>query len=142
METTAELADVRWDDSRRFAFELFHDALADAPWTPALLVSLCDSVRRDVRQFGRELIARRFHEPDGPEYALKLSEHPDLSVQAFASAFLDHIRIGDPEAVRRLAFYCTSINDRWTIVGETRGDLRSARGRSQETRAHFPSMEA
>jgi hypothetical protein len=108
-EAAARLADAKWEDSRRFAAELFRHGLADAPWTPALLVSICDSVRPDVQQLGRELIAGRFREQDGLEYALKLSEHPDPSLQAFASDFLDHVPASDPDEVRRLAFYCTSV---------------------------------
>jgi hypothetical protein len=108
-ETAARLADAKWEDSRRFAATLFRDGLADAAWTPALLVSICDSVRPDVQQLGRELIAARFREQDGLEYALKLSEHPDPSLQAFASDFLDHVHVDDPEEVQRLAFYCNSV---------------------------------
>jgi hypothetical protein len=109
LESAARLADVKWEDSRKFASELFRDGLADANWTPALLVSICDSVRPDVQRLGRELIARRFREQDGAEYALKLSEHPDASLQAFASGFLDQIPVADPAELCRVAGYCTAV---------------------------------
>ena len=103
------LADAKWEDSRRWAFALFRDRLADADWPPEALVGLCDSVKPDVQQFGREMIGRMFREEHGERYALELSEHPDSDMQAFAGHFLDRFAADNPSHVRRLQFFCTAV---------------------------------
>ena len=103
------LADARWEDSRRWAFALFRDRLAGADWPAEALVGLCDSVKPDVQQFGREMISRLFREEDGERYALELSEHPDSDMQAFAGHFLDRFAADNPSHVRRLQFFCTAV---------------------------------
>lgn len=83
------LLDASWDDTRAFAFAFFRSAFDADTWTPDLLVHVADSVRPDVQAFGLELIARFFEAGDGATYLLKLSEHPSLTVQTFASDYLD-----------------------------------------------------
>ncbi len=109
MDTAVRLVDAKWEDSRQFAFGLLRDAFHHNELTPAVLVSLCDSVRPDVQQFGREMITRLFAEPDGPEYALKLAEHPSPSMQMFAANFLERYVGDDPQRLRALAPYFQSV---------------------------------
>jgi hypothetical protein len=112
MDTATRLVDVKWEDSRRFAFDLLRDAFHREELTPAILVSLCDSVRPDVQQFGREMITRLFAEQDGPEYALKLAEHPSPSMQMFAGNFLERYAGDNPGRLRELTFYFQSVLSR------------------------------
>jgi predicted DNA-binding WGR domain protein len=112
MDTATRLVDAKWDDSRQFAFGLLRDAFHREELTPAILVSLCDSVRPDVQQFGREMITRLFGEQDGPEYALKLSEHPSPSMQMFSATFLERYAGDNPGHLRELAFYFQSVLSR------------------------------
>ncbi|MCH5377724.1 MAG: hypothetical protein JJ992_27525, partial [Planctomycetes bacterium] len=58
--TAVRLLDARWEDSRQFGFQLFREHFTAAELTPAILVSICDSVRPDVQQFGREMVTRLF----------------------------------------------------------------------------------
>jgi hypothetical protein len=109
LRTAYRLADAKWEDSRRWAFALFRDRLAGADWPPEALIGLCDSVRPDVQQFGREMIGRLFREEHGERYALDLSEHPDADMQAFAGHFLDQFTADDPVQVRRLHFFCMAV---------------------------------
>ncbi len=109
LRTAYRLADARWEDSRRWAFALFRDRLADADWPPEALIGLCDSVKPEVQQFGREMIGRLFREEHGERYALELSEHPDTDMQAFAGHFLDRFAADDPGHVRRLHFFCMAV---------------------------------
>jgi hypothetical protein len=112
MNTASRLVDSKWEDSRQFAFGLLRDAFGRGELTPEILVSLCDSVRPDVQQFGREMITRLFAEADGPEYALKLSEHPSASMQMFAANFLERYAGTSAARLRELMHYFQSVLSR------------------------------
>lgn len=99
------LLDARWEDTRRAAAALFEEALTAEHWTPRLLVSVCDSVRPDVQALGQRLITRFFEEPDGPEYLLKLSEHPSGALQLFATNYLDRYAAGHDDRLAALEPY-------------------------------------
>jgi len=112
MDTATRLVDAKWEDSRQFAFDLLRNAFHKDDLSPAILVSLCDSVRPDVQQFGKEMITRLFAEQDGPEYAIKLSEHPSVSMQMFAANFLERYASDNPDRLRDLTFYFLSVLSR------------------------------
>lgn len=80
--------------------------------TPDILVAICDSVRPDVQQFGRELITRYFREEDGQTYLLRLSEHPGEALQLFASNYLERYASGRPERIGELEPYFTTVLSR------------------------------
>lgn len=109
MTATVRLLDAKWEDSRRFGFELFREQLDDHELDPSVLVSICDSVRGEVQQFGREMITRRFKEEHGQEYLVKLSEHPTSSLQLFATNFLERYAAGSLDRVRELVPYFITI---------------------------------
>jgi hypothetical protein len=100
-----KMLDSRWDDARQFAFDLFREHFTGLELTPEILVALCDSVRPEVQQFGREMITRFFQEEAGPEYLLKLSEHPTASIQVFATNFLDRYASDNPARLLALTPY-------------------------------------
>jgi hypothetical protein len=112
MDTAVGLVDAKWDDSRQFAFGLFRASFGKEDFTPAVLVALCDSVRPDVQQFGREMITRLFEEESGPELAIKLSEHPNPAMQMFAANFLERYAGDSPGRLRELTFYFQSVLSR------------------------------
>ena len=112
LRTAYRLADAKWEDSRRFAFELFRDKLGAVEWPAEALVGLCDSIKPDVQRFGQEMIGRLFRDEQGEQYALELSEHPDAAMQAFAGQFLDRFAAEDPAHARRLRFFCTVVLSR------------------------------
>lgn len=112
MVATVRLLDTRWDDSRQFAFQFFRDNFSQNELTPTILVSICDSVRPEVQQFGRELITAWFDETAGHEYLLKLSEHPDASLQVFATNYLERYATGLPDRLQQLTPYFVSVLSR------------------------------
>jgi hypothetical protein len=112
MDTASRLVDAKWEDSRQFAFGLLRDAFGREELSPAILVSLCDSVRQDVQQFGKAMITRLIAEADGPEYAIKLSEHPSASMQMFAANFLERYAGDNPKRLGELTFYFQSVLSR------------------------------
>ncbi|HZU99099.1 MAG TPA: hypothetical protein VFF73_20500, partial [Planctomycetota bacterium] len=104
--------DARWEDSRLWARKFFAEKVPPGDLTPTLLVAICDSVRPDVQAFGRELITKRFEEPHGTEYLLKLSEHPSADLQLFASNFLERYARGSLERIQALVPYFLSVLSR------------------------------
>ena len=105
------ILDSSWPDSRRFAIRYFkeHGLGNSELWDPGLLVSVCDSVREDVAAFGRELITHYFKDADGPEYLLKLSQHPTSEMQTFATNYLERYAAGDLAQLHALRHYFVSV---------------------------------
>ncbi len=109
MPTAVRLLDAKWDDSREFAFGFFRDKLTQAELTPDILVAICDSIRPDVQQFGREMITRYFREEDGQMYLLRLSEHPGEALQLFATNYMERYASGQPERIGELEPYFLTV---------------------------------
>lgn len=111
MGVAIKILDAAWEDSRRFAFELFR-GYEEHDFTPDVLVAVCDSVRPDVQAFGRELVTRFFRESQGHEYLLRLSEHPSADVQLFATNYLESYAAGSLERLRQLEPYFLGVLSR------------------------------
>lgn len=108
-EEAIRVLDAKWDDTRVFAFDFFREHFKENDWTPKILVSICDSVRTDVQAFGRELITKYFQEENGTEYLLKLSQHPRVELQLFASSYLERFASDDLEKLKQLEFYFITV---------------------------------
>ncbi|HEX8117546.1 MAG TPA: hypothetical protein VF521_09750, partial [Pyrinomonadaceae bacterium] len=106
------LLDNDWEDSRAFFFEAFRARLGASDFTPGILVSVCDSVRPEVQQLGRELVTKYFSEETGQEYMLKLSEHPSAELQLFVTNYLERYCADDPQRLREMSHYFTSVLSR------------------------------
>ena len=78
-------------------------------WSPEVLVAICDSIREDVRQFGRELVEGHFQENYGQDYLLKFSEHPSSDMQLFAANYLENYGTGNCDRLRELMPYFISV---------------------------------
>jgi hypothetical protein len=102
IEHAVRMLDSKWDDTRAFAMDFFRENVTGDDLSPTVLVSLCDSVRPEVQQFGRELITKHFQQKDGREYLLKLGEHPAAALQQFVTHYLEEYAAGDFENTRRL----------------------------------------
>jgi hypothetical protein len=99
----------RWDDARLFGFRLFGELLQPEDFTPAVIISVCDSIRADVRRFGRDLVSRCFQETDGQEYLVKFSEHPSTDMQLFATNYLETYATNNPNRLQELIPYFTRV---------------------------------
>jgi predicted DNA-binding WGR domain protein len=99
----------KWEDSRLFGFKLFGELLTPAELTPAVVISICDSNREDVRKFGRDLVGSCFQQQDGLEYLIKFSEHPTTDMQLFASQYLEDYAAGNLERFQELIPYFTRV---------------------------------
>jgi hypothetical protein len=103
------ILEAKWEDSRNFAQDFFQRQFTDSDWTPEVMVLMCDSIREEVREFGRQLVTRRFEEPQGQDYLLKFSEHPSTDMQAFASQYLHNHATGNPEQLEHLKPYLITV---------------------------------
>ncbi|RAJ79928.1 hypothetical protein CLV59_10533 [Chitinophaga dinghuensis] len=103
------LLDSKWDDTRQFAIQYFGSVFQEADWSPESLIALADSVRPDIQRFGRELLMRFFKSEDGPQYLLKLSQHPSTAMQTFATGYLTNYASGNLEYIQSMEHYFRSV---------------------------------
>jgi hypothetical protein len=103
------LLEAKWEDSREFAQRIFSTEFTADDWTPEVMVSICDSIREDVRQFGRDLVTGYFQESYGQDYLLKFSEHPSADMQLFATNYLENYAGNNPERLRELMPYFVTV---------------------------------
>lgn len=109
MLSAVRLLESKWDDSREFATKIFSNDFTAQDWTPEVIVSICDSIREDVRSFGRDLVIRNFQQNYGQEYLLKFSEHPSADMQMLATNYLENYAVDNPERLRELTPYFISV---------------------------------
>jgi predicted DNA-binding WGR domain protein len=95
----------KWTDAREYGFKLFGEILQPSELSPAVVISICDSNRDDVRRFGRDLVGKCFRAEDGLEYLLKFSEHPTTDMQLFASQYLEDYAANNPDRLAELTPY-------------------------------------
>lgn len=112
LDTAVGILDSPWEDSRQFGFQYFRDRCDQFKLTATALINLCDSARDDVQRFGRDMITRYFKAEDGPEYVLKLSEHPSADLQLFVTNFLVEHVSGNAERFHQITPYLISILSR------------------------------
>lgn len=122
MLAAVRILESKWDDSREFAWKLFNETFTEADWSPEIMVSICDSVRDEVRQFGRELVIRYFEDSYGQDYLLKFSEHPSGDMQMFATNFLENYAADNPQKLRELMPYFVRV-----LSGVNRGGVAKRR---------------
>ena len=103
------LLDAHWDDTRAAAMQFFRDQFTADDWSAEALVGITDSVRPDIQAFGRELISRFFTDEHGPDYLMKLSQHPTAAVQLFTTNYLQRYAANDSERLRSLSFYFRTV---------------------------------
>ena len=108
MQSAIKLLEAKWDDTREFAFEIFSQ-FDSQQWTPEIMINICDSIREDVRRFGRDLVTRNFQENSGQAYLLKFSEHPSADMQIFATNYLEQYAVNSPEKLQELAPYFVTV---------------------------------
>ncbi|WP_245876134.1 WGR domain-containing protein [Tychonema bourrellyi] len=112
MLSAVRMLEAKWQDSREFAARIFRTELTAEDWTPDVMVSLCDSIREDVRQFGRDLVIRYFRDECGHDYLLKFSEHPSADMQLFATNYLESYAANNPERIRELMPFFVAVLSR------------------------------
>lgn len=99
------ILDAKWDDVRQKAMAFFRENFTENDWDVDSLVSIADSVRKDVEAFGKELITKFFEEKDGEKYLTMLSQHPSNSMQLFATNYLERFATGNLQRLKEMEFY-------------------------------------
>ena len=82
------IVESKWEDTREFGFRMLREEFSSATtrrrsWLASATAS------SPTQALGRELISRYFQSESGPEYLLKLSEHPSTDLQLFATNYLE-----------------------------------------------------
>jgi hypothetical protein len=72
-------------------------------------VSVCDSTRNDVQQFGKELIVKYFRQEDGERYLMQLSQHPSQTVQNFTAFYLAEFATNNSDNIKNLEPYFITV---------------------------------
>lgn len=103
------LLDANWDDTRTYAFQFFRTEFTENDWDSDTLIGIVDSIRADVENFGKELIARFFKPENALEYLSKLSEHPSVNVQELVTHYLNQYAGGKKEIISELNYYFRSV---------------------------------
>lgn len=116
------LLEAKWEDTRQFALDTFTNSFSDEDWTPEVMISICDSIREEVRQYGRDLVTRHFQASNGEEYLVKFSEHPSADMQLFATNYLESYAVDNPDRLEQLMPYFISI-----LCGVNRGRVAKKR---------------
>jgi hypothetical protein len=111
-DAAVALLDATWADTREFAANFFRTKFEANDWSPESLVAVADSVNPLVQAFGRELLTRFFKAEDGTEYLAKLSQHPAVSMQLFATNYLENHASGNLGYMRDLEHYFRSVLSR------------------------------
>lgn len=121
MLAAVRLLEAKWEDSREFAFQVFQD-LPREYWSPEVIITACDSIKEDVRRFGRDLVTRYFQADDGQEYLIKFSEHPSTDMQVFATNYLQNYAAGNCDRLAQLKPYFITV-----LSGVNRGRIAKQR---------------
>ncbi|MET0462434.1 MAG: WGR domain-containing protein [Chitinophagaceae bacterium] len=101
-----------WEDTRSFAMNYFRQEFEEKDWEPEVLIGMADSIKPAVESFGRELITKYFTDANGPQYLLKLSQHPSEKMQLFTTNYMERFAGGDLERIKVLEFYFRSVLSR------------------------------
>ncbi|MFB2938624.1 WGR domain-containing protein [Aerosakkonemataceae cyanobacterium BLCC-F154] len=109
MLSGVRIVESKWEDTQEFGFRLFNTFFTAEDLTPSVLITLCDSIKEEVRSFGRNLVTRYFQEADRQEYLLKFSEHPAADMQLFVTNYLESYAVNDPEKLEELTPYFITV---------------------------------
>lgn len=110
--SVCSLVDSPWEDTRNVAMALIREKLPEDALSPAMMISICDSVQPDVQRFGRDLILRGLQGEAGEEYMVKLSEHPSPNVQLFVTSYLEKYAARRSERILELEPYFVRVLSR------------------------------
>jgi hypothetical protein len=107
--TAVRLLESTWNDSSQFAQEFFYNNFTEEDWTPEVMITICDSIKEDVRAFGKELVKKYFQDARGEEYLLKFSEHPSADIQLLATDYLDEFATDNLDNLSQLKPYFNTL---------------------------------
>ncbi|HTL37055.1 MAG TPA: hypothetical protein VL326_28165 [Kofleriaceae bacterium] len=129
----AKLVDSSWEDTRAFAIAFIDEHIGQL--TADAIITICDSVRPDVQDLGKQLLHRQFREADAGRYLVRLAEHPSTNLQLLVSGLLDR-HAGDVDKLRTLVPYfavvLSQVNRGRVAKERVMALLRREAGRSAE----------
>jgi hypothetical protein len=103
----AKLLDSPWEDTRTFAIGFIREQIGDKLSADAI-ITICDSIRPEVQELGKQLLYQQFREADAPRYLERLAEHPSTNLQLLVSTLLDRYAT-DVEKLKLLVPYFATV---------------------------------
>lgn len=98
-----------WSEVQSWATQYFDKNFNAQDWTPALIVSLCDSVHLYAQQYGIRLLSKFFNSDDGVLYLTQLSEHPNENIQLYTTNYLDKYAYNNLSILNKLMPYFKTV---------------------------------
>ena len=99
------ILDTDWKETRVHCQKYFDTHFSEAEWDPELIITLCDSIRSEVQQYGTNILGQYFREAHGTKYLTALSEHPDPIIQLYSTNYLDRFAFNDMAILDKLRPY-------------------------------------
>lgn len=106
----AKLLDSPWEDTRTFAIGFIRDEIGADKLGADAIITICDSIRPEVQDLGKQMLYQQFKTEDGGRYLTKLAEHPSTSMQLLVTTLLDQ-HVSDVEKLKLLTpFFATVLS--------------------------------
>ena len=99
------ILDTDWEDTRLHCQKYFDSHFTAAEWDPQLIITLCDSIRPQVQEYGTNILGQYFRDEHGAQYLTALSEHPDPVIQLYSTNYLDRFAFNDMAILNKLRPY-------------------------------------
>ncbi|MEQ8167871.1 MAG: WGR domain-containing protein [Candidatus Eremiobacterota bacterium] len=95
------LTESKWEDTRRFAIDFFEENFSVERFTPDIITGFCDSLHKDIQDFGKSLVTKYLKEGYILEF-IRLTEHPDSNIQELALDLVIEKMPREPEKIKKL----------------------------------------
>ncbi len=95
------LTESKWEDTRRFAIYFFEENFSVERFTPDIITGLCDSLHKDIQDFGKSLVTKYLKEGYILEF-IRLTEHPESNIQELALDLVIEKMPREPEKIKKL----------------------------------------
>jgi hypothetical protein len=106
----AKLLDSPWEDTRTFAISFIRDEVGADKLGADAIITICDSIRPEVQDLGKQMLYQQFKTEDGGRYLTKLAEHPSTNMQLLVTTLLDQ-HATDVEKLKALTpFFATVLS--------------------------------
>jgi len=99
------ILDTDWSETREKSKEFFDTHFTEKEWDPELIITLCDSIRPEIQEYGTQILGQYFKDENGIQYLEALSEHPDPHIQLYTTNYLDRYAFNNMDMLNKLKPY-------------------------------------
>ncbi len=95
------LTESKWEDTRIFAIDFLEKHFSVEKFTPDIITGFCDSLHKDIQDFGKSLVIKYLKEGYILEF-IRLTEHPESNIQELALDLVIEKMPPEPEKIKEL----------------------------------------